>query len=185
VTDFIGTYSLEMPIEFIIMTYFSSSSAYVNGFQVFWYGIKKAEKRSTSSAKAVKNLVLFCVPCISSEGSTPSSPTGSIGIDEKETLIQTVGDVSINSASEPVGELDKESSDEEQAEAGKETSLPLTPWRIGGLIYCSVMLTGFTCGLVFRIGAWWAAGGPVIIGTIVTAAYFSRNYREGKFRLCH
>ena len=153
---------------------------------MFWYGIKEAKKQNTTSTKAMKNLAAyFGLPCISdkSSGSTPSSPTGSIhcnDIDEKETLIQTVGDVSINSVSEPVDEVDKHSSDDEQEEVQEEPTLPLTPWRIIGLIYCSVMLTGFACGLAVGIGAWWAVWGPVIIVMIVTVAYLHHSYREGK-----
>ena len=32
--DFLVTYGLEMPLEYVIMCYFSSSTAFINGFQV-------------------------------------------------------------------------------------------------------------------------------------------------------
>ena len=38
-TDYISTYALDMPIQFVIMCYFSSSSAYINGFQVSTFHI--------------------------------------------------------------------------------------------------------------------------------------------------
>lgn len=36
-TDFIATNSLVLPIQYVIMRYFSTSVAYVNGLQVAWY----------------------------------------------------------------------------------------------------------------------------------------------------
>lgn len=36
-TDFISTNSLVMPLQYVIMVYFSSSVAYINGMQVAWY----------------------------------------------------------------------------------------------------------------------------------------------------
>lgn len=36
-TDFISTNGLVMPLQYVIMVYFSSSVAYVNGLQVAWY----------------------------------------------------------------------------------------------------------------------------------------------------
>lgn len=36
-TDFFATNILVMPLQYVIMCYFSSSVAYVNGFQVAWY----------------------------------------------------------------------------------------------------------------------------------------------------
>lgn len=36
-TDFIATNSLVMPLQYVIMVYFSSSVAYINGMQVAWY----------------------------------------------------------------------------------------------------------------------------------------------------
>lgn len=36
-TDFISTNGLVMPLQYVIMAYFSSSVAYVNGLQVAWY----------------------------------------------------------------------------------------------------------------------------------------------------
>ena len=36
-TDFLGNFILVLPKQYVIMTYFSSSVAYVNGLQVLWY----------------------------------------------------------------------------------------------------------------------------------------------------
>ena len=36
-TDFLGNYILVLPVQYVIMTYFSSSVAYINGLQVLWY----------------------------------------------------------------------------------------------------------------------------------------------------
>ena len=36
-TDFLSNYLLSMPLQFVIMTYFSSSVAYINGIQVAYY----------------------------------------------------------------------------------------------------------------------------------------------------
>lgn len=36
-TDFIATNTLVMPLQYVIMCYFSSSVAYINGLQVAWY----------------------------------------------------------------------------------------------------------------------------------------------------
>ncbi|XP_077997999.1 uncharacterized protein LOC144451100 isoform X3 [Glandiceps talaboti] len=36
-TDFLSTYLLVLPIQSVIMIYFSSTMAYINGIQVFWY----------------------------------------------------------------------------------------------------------------------------------------------------
>jgi len=36
-TDFLATNGLSMPLQYVIMCYFSSSVAYVNGIQVAWY----------------------------------------------------------------------------------------------------------------------------------------------------
>ena len=36
-TDFLSTYILVMPLQYVVMAYFSSSMAYVNGAQVVWY----------------------------------------------------------------------------------------------------------------------------------------------------
>lgn len=33
-TDFLVTYGLKMPLPYVVMCYFSSSSAFINGFQV-------------------------------------------------------------------------------------------------------------------------------------------------------
>ena len=32
--DFLVTYGLKMPLEYVVMCYFSSSTAFINGFQV-------------------------------------------------------------------------------------------------------------------------------------------------------
>lgn len=32
--DFLVTYGLNMPLEYVVMCYFSSSTAFINGFQV-------------------------------------------------------------------------------------------------------------------------------------------------------
>ena len=38
-TDFLGNYIIAVPVQYVIMTYFSSSVAYINGYQVLWnYG---------------------------------------------------------------------------------------------------------------------------------------------------
>ena len=36
-TDFISNNSLVLPVQYVIMVYFSSSVAYINGLQVAWY----------------------------------------------------------------------------------------------------------------------------------------------------
>ena len=36
-TDFLSCYLLVLPIQYVVMAYFSSSVAYVNGLQVIWY----------------------------------------------------------------------------------------------------------------------------------------------------
>jgi hypothetical protein len=39
-TDFLSTYGLSLPIQYVIMAYFSSTAGLINGFQLFWYGRK-------------------------------------------------------------------------------------------------------------------------------------------------
>ncbi|XP_033744604.1 uncharacterized protein LOC117330433 [Pecten maximus] len=36
-TDFLATYGLVIPLQYVVMAYFSSSVAYVNGIQIAWY----------------------------------------------------------------------------------------------------------------------------------------------------
>lgn len=48
-TDFLGNYILVLPKQYVVMTYFSSSVAYVNGLQVLWY-YEKDQERSRNSA---------------------------------------------------------------------------------------------------------------------------------------
>ncbi|XP_060076425.1 uncharacterized protein LOC132556050 [Ylistrum balloti] len=36
-TDFLATYGLVIPLQYVVMTYFSSSVAYINGIQIAWY----------------------------------------------------------------------------------------------------------------------------------------------------
>ncbi|XP_062576497.1 uncharacterized protein LOC134238380 [Saccostrea cucullata] len=44
-TDFLSTYGLVLPIQYVVMTYFSSSVNYVNAIQVVWfYGRKPTQK---------------------------------------------------------------------------------------------------------------------------------------------
>ena len=51
-TDFISNYGLVIPMQYVIMTYFSSSVAFVNGIQVVWYyqdnRISKLRRKSTN-----------------------------------------------------------------------------------------------------------------------------------------
>ncbi|XP_041358892.1 uncharacterized protein LOC121375483 [Gigantopelta aegis] len=51
-TDFISNYGLVIPMQYVIMTYFSSSVAFVNGIQVAWYyqdnSISKMRKNSAN-----------------------------------------------------------------------------------------------------------------------------------------
>ena len=35
-TDFFVTYGLNMPLEYVVMCYFSSSTTFINGFQVYY-----------------------------------------------------------------------------------------------------------------------------------------------------
>ncbi|OWF55595.1 hypothetical protein KP79_PYT11311 [Mizuhopecten yessoensis] len=36
-TDFLATYGLVIPLQYVVMAYFSSSVAYINGIQIAWY----------------------------------------------------------------------------------------------------------------------------------------------------
>ena len=48
-TDFLATYGLVMPQQYVVMTYFSSSVAYVNGIQVAWYFKEELEPEELNS----------------------------------------------------------------------------------------------------------------------------------------
>lgn len=45
-TDFLSTYGLVMPIQYVVMTYFSSSVNYVNVIQVVWFYGRKPNQRN-------------------------------------------------------------------------------------------------------------------------------------------
>jgi hypothetical protein len=49
-TDFLSTYGLHMPVQYVVMTYFSSSVNYVNAIQVVWYYGRISNQRSENMA---------------------------------------------------------------------------------------------------------------------------------------
>ena len=56
-TDFLATNGLVMPLQYVIMRYFSTSVAYVNGIQVAWYygnDFSQDEKPKASDKKMDK-----------------------------------------------------------------------------------------------------------------------------------
>ena len=72
-TDFVATYSLVLPLQYVIMTYFSSSVAYVNGIQVAWY-FRRSRTGNGSENEAVQYSI------VSTEGG--DSPTDGESYDE-------------------------------------------------------------------------------------------------------
>ena len=50
-TDFLANNILVMPIQYVIMCYFSSSVAYVNGFQVAWYYGNEAPPKESDQTR--------------------------------------------------------------------------------------------------------------------------------------
>lgn len=74
-TDFLGNYILVLPKQYVVMTYFSSSVAYVNGLQVLWYYEKDRERSRNSADDESRDNVL-------------SSPTNSDIADSTEYIFK-------------------------------------------------------------------------------------------------
>ena len=140
---------------------------------MFWYGIKKAKRQNTNSSKEIKKLLSYLCPRFIS---TETKRTH-----EQENLMdnETINPTELNNE---VSTDDENTNDCGNSEPQEEATLPLTRWRLVGLLYCSLILVAFTIGLVWNIGAWWAAWGPVLVLLVLIVAYLHRSYKEGKLR---
>lgn len=156
-TDFFVTYGLNMPLEYVVMCYFSSSTTFINGFQVIWFGKDSwfnASRDQESSATNSKS-------ALESHSDTP-------------TLQQSDPLLPINTSNVETKRFPKNI-----------CYWCVMVVRYASLSYVVGGLVVFSVGLFWRTLSFFALLGPVsCLAVVVIASEYYRAKRSGRLNQC-
>ncbi|XP_077867617.1 cystinosin-like [Saccoglossus kowalevskii] len=155
-TDFLSSYLLTRPLQFVIMAYFSSSMAYINGMQVVWYWRNRHTTNELPS------------PVYGGKNSRD---------DERGYADFTTDDETENVPSEL--EIPEDYSVDNNPPVTPslkiERVLCAIPLRILFAIFISVTLLGYSVGLIWNTQSFIALIAPIGIVAVMLASYVHRK----------
>ncbi|XP_045164238.1 uncharacterized protein LOC123528537 [Mercenaria mercenaria] len=163
-TDFISNNSLVMPLQYVIMVYFSSSVAYINGLQVAWYYGNDDFRQGEGHDQ-------FWNPENSGHGEHNYNFHQSVESVEGGHNKWNNSSIKTGSTSETAN---KQSSYSALEQPNKQTAVVFTiRWLC--ILTLSVLLTGCVAGFAWNIDSYYGLFAPVSIACVIGAAklYFS------------
>jgi hypothetical protein len=161
-TDFLSTYLLVLPLQYVVMAYFSSSMCYINGLQLVWYWGQQGKLVEHSTDP----------PGQPGESGRPSDADDDDDGDDREMSEDTRRmEQEQASQEEPLlGEGPTDTRQERTFAAAIAVSL-----RIGALAILCLVLLGYLAGLAWNTWSPLVVLAPVAIIVVLVVAYFYHN----------
>ncbi|KAL9981366.1 hypothetical protein ACROYT_G010060 [Oculina patagonica] len=166
-TDFLSNYLLLLPSQYVVMTYFSSTLAYINGIQVIWY--PKQQPKKTTIMRTTY-------------GSHGSPNEDALEAEDCEHLPLT-GDPESS-----VEEVDRGSVEEMASVCtlvrpnfefrARLRDIPL--YQLLFIAYLLVVLVVFSVCICVNTQSAWGMFAPITVAAVLFGAVLYRNYREGR-----
>ncbi|XP_068750211.1 uncharacterized protein [Montipora capricornis] len=163
-TDFLSNYLLLLPVQYVIMTYYSSTLVYINGIQVIWYP-KPQPKRTPINHTACG-------------GTGRSNEEALEASDSDECLL--VGDPEGASVEEMASVCTHVEIFEFRARMRDIPSYQ----KFFAAYLCLAVLVFSVCVCVF-IPSGWGIFAPCLMIVALISAFLYRNHREGRIHVAH
>ena len=153
-TDFLATYGLVLPIQYVVMAYFSSSVAYVNGIQVVWYYNNQRDQLQRTASK--ETIISRNIETITNSDCEDSHP-----VDQVNTVDEALLSPSVNSQ-----------------QCRRKTASNNTKLKYGILMCICLFLSFYIVGLIWATKTFLSLLAPfsILLVLSVSFLYFNREY---------
>ncbi|XP_077997998.1 uncharacterized protein LOC144451100 isoform X2 [Glandiceps talaboti] len=169
-TDFLSNYLLVVPIQYVIMIYFSSTMGYFNGIQLFWYW-KKRDQVSTTPLTSGANTGerVQDVPDMSKgEYMYFTNDDEAVPIPDVTTQLDDEDNSSSNNEAVPISRIHQL--------AALLCSLPV---RFSLIITLAAIMVGFIVALIWNTTGYIAILAPTGIGVVLATSIVYRKKVKG------